>query len=718
MPAPGRRFVFPCHQPSMKHRLSLLPLGGLFLLPFLWRLGQSGLAQPIGLLSDLASGALVMLLALASPRWLRAPLVLLWAGLQAGSRELFAAMQRYPNWQDALYLLDPEFVRNSTSGLHLSSPVLAALILALALTACCLPLRRVRAASLFTGLILAAGLFLAHDHFNDRNRQQSIAARYNPFQWLLADALAKPLPSGKEPAPLAVLPPGLRQVDLNGTPLLHKGRAQNVLIVALEGIPGLYYPAIREAMGVPPQRPEMNRLAQATTGAMLMPDFVTHSHQTIRGLYSILCGDISELSFKTPKAIELLGLPEQAGQCLPAQMAKNGWDTHYLQASGLTFMGKDRVMPSIGFKEVHGSEWFPAREENLFEWGVTDTAFFKGAKEYIAGLRKKEQPWMLTLLTVGTHQPYSVPDEIADRYPTRRDAAVAMLDQAVADFITGLRKDGVLDDTLVLITSDESQGHALAEWVCSWGLGIVLAPEQEELPRLKEGTFALMDVAASILDYFHLDIPPSVIGRSFFRQYDQPREMVAYTADKLRWHTSSDLLYECTRDEGCLVGKAPSLLGFTTSPLLPDSEDHAPRLFAAASALDNKLIEGKEQRLLQFAAGEIRTLPEKIRDEWADNLIGAQYLDFPANSKTRVTIRVRAIQAPDDGVQLKLSLRQWENLVTDISFSDFPLLRAGEESTLEFDFDNPEDRKAFSFHLTGEGKESAIQIDEFNVTVM
>jgi len=47
-------------------------------------------------------------------------------------------------------------------------------------------------------------------------------------------------------------------------------------------------------------------------------------------------------------------------------------------------------------------------------------------------------------------------------------ATVAILDQAVADFLKGIRADGVLDDTLVIITSDESHGDDIGEWASSW----------------------------------------------------------------------------------------------------------------------------------------------------------------------------------------------------------------------------------------------------------
>jgi hypothetical protein len=702
----------------MKNRLSLLFLGIPFFLPAIWRLAQERVTQPIGLLSDIALGLFALLLAQLCPSWLRVPVILLWTIFQATAHELYAAMHRLPCWQDIHYFLDPTFIKNSTAGFHLASPSLVALILLSSALACFIPLQRPKTGYLVKGIALGLFLLMIHGSLSHNTKEQSLAERYNPLHWFISETLAKRLQPEQKPVQLAELPVGLTQIDMNGAPLIKKGQAKNVLIVVMEGISGIYYPEIRETFGAEPGPFEMNGLAANTKNAMLIPDFVTHSHQTIRGLYSILCGDLSELSFKTPKAIDLLEYPEQAQECLPAQMVKNGWETHFLQGANLIFMSKDRVMPNIGFQEVHGNEWFAGSEEDSFEWGVTDSTFFTGARKYIAGLQAKKQPWMLTLLTVGTHQPYSVPDDVADQYPSRKDAAVAMLDKAVSRFIKSLKRDGVLDDTLVIITSDESHGHELAEWVSSWGIGVVLAPEQKQLPRIKQGTYALMDMTASILDYFNLNIPASVIGRSFFRDYADPREMVAYTAGKLRWHTSKDLLYECTPEDGCLVGKAKSLLGNPPEDLAVDKENRGPWLFAAASTMDNKLIAGREKRLLKFASGEIRNLPEKIRDEWADNLVGAQYLDFPANSKVHVSILVKAIQAQANGVQLKLSLRQWEQLVTDISYSDFPLLYADEEALFEFDFDNPEVREAFSFHLTGEGIQSAIQIKEFNVTIL
>ena len=68
------------------------------------------------------------------------------------------------------------------------------------------------------------------------------------------------------------------------------------------------------------------------------------------------------------------------------------------------------------------------------------------------------------------------------------------------------------------------------------GFNLTLAPEQAQLPRLKQGTYGHVDLATSLLDYFALPIPAALSGRSLFRDYDTGREMISYTNGMLRYH--------------------------------------------------------------------------------------------------------------------------------------------------------------------------------------
>ncbi|ERO63668.1 hypothetical protein P308_27840 [Pseudomonas piscis] len=432
------------------------------------------------------------------------------------SAELVSAVGRMPNVSDLHYLVDPQFVENSTGGGQAHPELGLALLLGLVLWL--VVQRSSRGVSLPAlprhAWSLPAVLLLAHggiqylkpseaDQWQLFNLpHQALATAVGQAQIRVEDWLDGDAPD----APVQMA--GLTSLDLEGQPLLPSaGRARNVLLIALEGIPGAYIKTNREALHSRYQENLMPKLSAWAERGMNTPDYVLHSHQTIRGLYAMLCGDYDKLDNGTPKGVEMLTQNQRNKACLPAQMHKFGFQTHYLQGAGLRFMAKDKIMPHIGFDSTHGLEWFNNPNYLEFPWGKDDKAFFEGALGYIDQLKKNKQPWMLTLLTVGTHQPYSAPEEYLERYDTPKQAAVGYLDDAIGNFLEGLERKGVLKDTLVIITSDESHGIDGVRLASSWGFNLMLAPDQQLLPHIKSGTYGHVDLSASVLDYFALPVP-------------------------------------------------------------------------------------------------------------------------------------------------------------------------------------------------------------------
>src|SRR5690606_24495480 len=128
---------------------------------------------------------------------------------------------------------------------------------------------------------------------------------------------------------------GLTQSDLNGQPLLAApGQARNLLIITLEGIPGAYVRANREALHSRYHEDLMPNLSRWAERGMNTPDYVLHTHQTIRGLYAMLCGDYDKLANGTPKGVEMLTQQDRNQDCLPAQLRQHGFATHFLQGAG------------------------------------------------------------------------------------------------------------------------------------------------------------------------------------------------------------------------------------------------------------------------------------------------------------------------------------------------------------------------------------------------
>jgi arylsulfatase A-like enzyme len=515
---------------------------------------------------------------------------------------------------------------------------------------------------------------------------------------------------------VADVPPqmaGLTQLDLDGQKLLAApGRARNVLIIALEGIPGAYVGVNREALRSSYQENLMPNLSRWAERGMTTPDYVLHSHQTIRGLYAMLCGDYDKLDNGTPKGVEMLTQNQRNQACLPAQLHKNGFATHYLQGAGLRFMAKDKIMPHIGFDATHGLEWFTNSNYLEFPWGKDDKAFFEGALDYVGQLKKQKKPWMLTLLTVGTHLPYSAPEDYLQRYDTPKQAAVGYLDDALGQFLSGLERQGILKDTLVVITSDESHGIDGVRLASSWGFNLMLAPEQAQLPKVTSGVYGHVDLSASILDYFALPVPSALSGRSLFRDYETGREIISFTNDKLRYHDGQGTLTECDFQQRCRYYASAGFIAERATLTGQYGGKRARQIAARATELDHSLLRTPLNQHYQFGSPAIIPLQAQIKDDWADNLIGAQYLEMPKGSHTRVRLTVRSVD-PQQNAYILLKAKELEQDV-QLGLPAEMLVTADQPLEMDFSFGNPQSRKAFSFHLLGYGL-GAVEVSDFSV---
>nr|WP_156310035.1 LTA synthase family protein [Pseudomonas sp. TDA1] len=702
-------------------RTRLVALTGLVLVIPLGTRAMLGWSNPLGYLSDLALGSLLVLLLHRRPWWLALPVLLAWAALWVASAELVSAVGRLPTSADLGYLADPQFMENSTGG-GLAHGWLPG-VLAVGLLAWLLSVwgSRSQPAPALPRKAWAVPLLLFGAHWGSQHLLPSDAdqwRQYNLSHQLLSAGVGNLQRQvqgwmGHEQVITPLASSGLTQSDLHGQKLLKvPGSARNLLVITVEGIPGAYIRPNRQALHSRFNEDLMPKLSRWAERGMNTPDYVLHTHQTIRGLYAMLCGDYDKLANGTPKGVELLTQNERNQACLPAQLRQAGFTTHYLQGAGLRFMAKDRIMPHIGFDSVHGLEWFRNKNYLDFPWGKDDRAFFEGALDYVGQLRKQDKPWMLTLLTVGTHQPYSAPADYLERYNTPKQAAVAYLDDAIGAFLDNLERQGVLKDTLVVVTSDESHGIDGVRLASSWGFNLTLAPEQAQLPHIKRGTYGHIDLTTSLLDYFALPIPVALGGRSLYRDYDSGREMISYTNGMLRYHNGQGVFTECDFQQRCRRYASEGFIADQARYLGPGDNMLGQQIVSLAGVLDQSLLQTPLNLRYQFGGPSPIQLRKRIHDDWADNLIGAQYLEMPEGSHTRVRVKVRSLD-PRRAAYIKLKAKQLEQDVP-LGLPEEIRVTADQPLEMEFGFDNPTERKAFSFHLLGYGG-GAVEVSDFSV---
>lgn len=431
----------------------------------------------------------------------------------------------------------------------------------------------------------------------------------------------------------------------------------NVLLILVEGASGAYLPSVAAAQGVQ-STTSMPRLDALARKHVLLSRVVSHQRQTNRGEYGILCGEYPKLLTDQSKMTEqAYGKPRR---CLPALLRDAGYATVYIQAAPLGFMLKDQFMPKAGFEELIGEPWF----ENAYartDWGVDDKAFFEQARDRILALHRDERPFFATMLTVGTHHPYTVPNDYAREQPLldAHDRAFGWADDALADFIHALDEHGVLRDTVVVITSDESAGLPQSASATqrllsqSWSFVVVLLP----VPQAKriDALFGHVDAALSIADLLGMEAEGAgFVGRSWFRQYDSPRFLFAgntYARSVMMWEPSGSVvicdesLQRCTRtvpDDDLIFGPKRQ-----SEP----ATDGERKLLGEVARLTRS---GREDL---SAAGTLTLLADREVEIHASDgkklLVGGQYLRAPAGSRLRVEIDLEV-----DGAQAVVDFDQ------------------------------------------------------------
>ena len=515
-------------------------------------LAQDGLSLSSADLRGFAAdaGVSLVLLALLWPlarvaRWLAALVVGLLALAYYGNHETVLALGAVASPMDAGFLVDPTFVAGSLLGATRTWALLGLAAGSVALAGWGLPLVSARGAagSALAGavVLLAVTAWPSDPRFT--TWRQVNAGAYN-VEWLVrggpvGDNASTAGGFPDPPTAMLDLEPSLA-ADLTGSPRFPQAPGHNVLLVVLEGVSGFYLPTAAEAHGRS-TLVRMNRLDRAFRENVGFTTFLTHQRRTNRGLYSILCGEPPRLLSGMPKMTVAASGGWQ--RCLPEVLRSAGYETVYLQAAPLAFMLKDRFLPTIGFDRVLGHRYFQHHYLRT-KWGVDDRAFFERASDLVDELQDRGGPWFLTLLTVGSHHPYVVPDDFLPGQGVPMQRAFAYLDKAFGEFLQRLEKSGVREDTLVIVTSDESAGaQGLAadrvadELTQNWGFAIAMLPGRERA-RVRD-PFAQQDLALSIVDHLGLaDQGKQFFGRSVFRDYERRRPLFF---SNLNFHTISGL---------------------------------------------------------------------------------------------------------------------------------------------------------------------------------
>ncbi|ARJ51251.1 polyglycerol-phosphate lipoteichoic acid synthase LtaS [Staphylococcus lutrae] len=217
--------------------------------------------------------------------------------------------------------------------------------------------------------------------------------------------------------------------------------------------------------------PFLNRLSSGQDDFRYYPHFY---HQTGQGKTSDAEFTMDNSLYGLPQGSAFSLKGDNTYESLPAILhQKQGYTTNVMHGDYKTFWNRDQVYRHFGVDKFYDATYFDMSPGNLENLGLKDKPFFKTAVEYLS---KEKQPFYSHLITLTNHYPFTLKDE--DATITKGDTGNATvdgyiqtaryLDEALEQFITDLKNQGLYDDSVILIYGDhygisENHNKAMSE---------------------------------------------------------------------------------------------------------------------------------------------------------------------------------------------------------------------------------------------------------------
>lgn len=302
---------------------------------------------------------------------------------------------------------------------------------------------------------------------------------------------------------------------------LRFGQKQNVVIIILESFSSEY-------VGVHNGKSFTPFLDSLMAKSLVFKNAYANGRRSIEGVAAVMAGIpalMNEPFISSPFVSNyFLGLGTLLGQ--------QGYHTSFFHGANNGSMYFDSFMQSAGVEHYYGAQEFPDSSQHDGVWGIWDEPFLQFMAK---NLNEFPQPFMSSVFTLTSHQPYKVPAAYKDlpsgELPILK--SIAYTDTALKNFFTEIEKKGWYRNTLFVIMADHTGGHYLPEYKNDWGdyhIPLILFHPQmpwEQLPdevmeKLTNQVVQQIDVLPTVLDILNIEAKDkNFLGSSVFAPGDK-----------------------------------------------------------------------------------------------------------------------------------------------------------------------------------------------------
>jgi phosphoglycerol transferase MdoB-like AlkP superfamily enzyme/glycerophosphoryl diester phosphodiesterase len=225
---------------------------------------------------------------------------------------------------------------------------------------------------------------------------------------------------------------------------------RSVILVILESVGSRELEAVHEGL---PVMPALRRLASENLAFLDIKAAGTKSSHAMPALFSGLPPQ------PAGNPLHLTPLPRMSG--FPRLLVRSGYRTVYLHGGDLSWEHQRQFLRMVGFSEI--IERDPRRETPVYGWGYSDGEMLDRLRDWVEDHRRRslDRPYLATLFTLSSHDPYALPPEWPGRFEGR-DArtlqyeSLAYLDDELDSFLEWFREFESPRGTFLVLVGDHT----------------------------------------------------------------------------------------------------------------------------------------------------------------------------------------------------------------------------------------------------------------------
>ena len=323
----------------------------------------------------------------------------------------------------------------------------------------------------------------------------------------------------------------------------------NVVIFILESNAKEYFGSFNKDIKIPNYKgytPFVDSLAQHS---MIYTNAYANGYKSIHAMSSVLAGIPS---FKD--AFTSSPYPKQKTESLVSTLKSEGYTTSFFHGAPNGSMGFLGYANILGFDHYYGKNEYNNDADFDGVWGIWDEPFFQYFNTTIS---KEKQPFMATLFSVSSHEPYQVPDKYKGKFPkgdVNIHQCIGYTDYALKQFFASAKKQSWFNNTIFVFVGDHGNTIFYDEYKKEMNKNavamMIYKPNSDLVGESKEYAQQI-DLYPTILDLMGYNKPFRSWGRSLIGDKKIQPFVIRYSSNLYQFMSGN---YICTFDGNKVVG--------------------------------------------------------------------------------------------------------------------------------------------------------------------